>query len=260
MPADIHLPWDELERRFERLARTTVADRLALGEEHRMQTVRFAVGRLDEGKRIGEFFLRRAGRRIRCLDVGAGDGGVSAGLANYTGITAVACDLSPSAALSSIRTTGAEVGLVSANGYRLPFRDETFDAVACLEVIEHVPEPERFGAEVMRVLKPGGICMITTPARLRHLFGPDPHFGVRALLALPDGLQRARVLGAARRRFGQVDPSLYDVSHIFWSSRGVTSCFQPAARVEVMLDTPSRWGAAFRRAILWSRIVVEKRA
>jgi SAM-dependent methyltransferase len=47
----------------------------------------------------------------------------------------------------------------------LPFANATFDLVACMDVVEHVPEPVRapmFG-EVRRVLKPGGRFVLQTP-------------------------------------------------------------------------------------------------
>lgn len=40
---------------------------------------------------------------------------------------------------------------------------ETFDAIYCSEVIEHVPDPEPFVAAIARHLEPGGIVNITTP-------------------------------------------------------------------------------------------------
>jgi len=45
----------------------------------------------------------------------------------------------------------------------LPFKDAVFDTVLCNEVLEHVPEPARLMAEVARVLKPGGVLLLTTP-------------------------------------------------------------------------------------------------
>ena len=45
----------------------------------------------------------------------------------------------------------------------LPFQNETFDTVVCSEVLEHVPEPSKLIAEVQRVLRPGGILLLTTP-------------------------------------------------------------------------------------------------
>ena len=38
---------------------------------------------------------------------------------------------------------------------RLPFRDETFDAVICSEVLEHIPDNRRAVQELIRVLKSG---------------------------------------------------------------------------------------------------------
>ncbi len=48
----------------------------------------------------------------------------------------------------------------------LPFRSETFDLVMMLEVIEHLPDIPHSLREIARVLKPGGIAIVTTPNRL----------------------------------------------------------------------------------------------
>jgi SAM-dependent methyltransferase len=45
----------------------------------------------------------------------------------------------------------------------LPFRNNTLDGTALLEVIEHLPTPQIAFQEISRVLKPGGIGVITTP-------------------------------------------------------------------------------------------------
>lgn len=45
----------------------------------------------------------------------------------------------------------------------LPFKDHTFDAATCEQVLEHVPSPHAVVAELMRVVKPGGLIHIASP-------------------------------------------------------------------------------------------------
>ncbi|HEY0075802.1 MAG TPA: class I SAM-dependent methyltransferase [Abditibacteriaceae bacterium] len=45
----------------------------------------------------------------------------------------------------------------------LDFANESFDLVWCSEVIEHLKDPAFFRDEAMRVLKPGGRLVLTTP-------------------------------------------------------------------------------------------------
>jgi ubiquinone/menaquinone biosynthesis C-methylase UbiE len=50
-----------------------------------------------------------------------------------------------------------------ADSFRLPFKDDSFYCVIASEVIEHVYEPEKFLAELSRVIKKGGRLIISTP-------------------------------------------------------------------------------------------------
>lgn len=48
---------------------------------------------------------------------------------------------------------------------KLPFRKASFDAVTMTALIEHLDNPDKVLGEVNRVLKTGGICIITTPTQ-----------------------------------------------------------------------------------------------
>ena len=45
----------------------------------------------------------------------------------------------------------------------LPFKDNSFDAALCTQVLEHVPEPQQVISEIARVLKPGGQLFLSAP-------------------------------------------------------------------------------------------------
>ena len=53
-------------------------------------------------------------------------------------------------------------GLVS-DSFNLSVKSDSFDVIIASEIIEHVPEPKDFVKELFRVLKPGGVLIITTP-------------------------------------------------------------------------------------------------
>ncbi len=53
--------------------------------------------------------------------------------------------------------------LIQGSVCELPFEDNTFDKIFSTEVIEHIPDDRRALQEIYRVLKPGGILIVTVP-------------------------------------------------------------------------------------------------
>jgi 2-polyprenyl-3-methyl-5-hydroxy-6-metoxy-1,4-benzoquinol methylase len=75
------------------------------------------------------------------------------------------CDIDPRAVELAKELWGDELAAadVVEPGGSLPYPDEHFDLVVSMDVIEHVLEPVAWTREVLRVLKPGGLCFLTTP-------------------------------------------------------------------------------------------------
>ena len=118
----------------------------------------------------------RAGARI--VDVGAGEGYFSKmvgdRLQTEKGLTPesvlAACDLFP----EFFRYGGIRCDPINPDG-TLPYADASFDIACSLEVIEHIKDQFAFARELYRILKPGGIAIVSTPnvlnlnSRVRYL-------------------------------------------------------------------------------------------
>jgi SAM-dependent methyltransferase len=107
----------------------------------------------------------------RTLDIGAQNSPYAALFPNR-----IALDIKPGRGVAVIGDAQA-----------LGIGSETFDAIVCTEVLEHLPEPRRAIDEMFRVLRPGGSLLLTT----RFLFpihdAPHDYFrytkyGLRHLL------------------------------------------------------------------------------
>lgn len=93
------------------------------------------------------------------LDVGCGDGnGIE--FLNSLGWRASGVEIDP-LAVQAARARGLDV--VVGDLRTAGFADESFDAVTSSHVIEHLHDPHRFFAESVRVLKPGGVLVVSTP-------------------------------------------------------------------------------------------------
>lgn len=239
--------WAVLERAYAAVARAS---------DSRMPE--FVANRLAEGQAIAGFLSTELpSRPLKVLDLGSGNGGVGLGVANHPLYRVTAADVGLNRELRWLRRTApVPFDHVLASGERLPFATGAFDVVLCLETIEHVRDAEAVGAEIMRVLRPGGFCMLTTPARLRHLLGPDPHFGVPGLLLLPDRLQEVVVTRVLRL----VPASDYNVAHVYWYAGSLARLF-PDRQVFQAVGAPraSRLWSVLQR-FFWSRLLIFKRS
>jgi ubiquinone/menaquinone biosynthesis C-methylase UbiE len=74
---------------------------------------------------------------------------------------------------------------VFGDGARLPFADASFDTVMATEVLEHLPDPRIALREMVRVLRPGGVALVTVPFTEPLHFLPQDYWRFT-----PSGLRR----------------------------------------------------------------------
>lgn len=107
------------------------------------------------GKLISRFYERVTGITSglspdSVLDAGCGEGETLERLAPLLPDSVTGVDLNPgSVEFTRERIPGAEFSV--ANILDLPFPDDSFDLVLCLEVLEHIPDPGPAVAELKRV-------------------------------------------------------------------------------------------------------------
>ena len=100
----------------------------------------------------------------KVLDIGCGGGFMSEAMAKLgarvTGIDPAADAIAAAKAHSA--DTGLSIEYYVARGEDLPFSNDTFDYVVCVDVIEHVEDYHCMLDEIARVLRPGGIFFFDT--------------------------------------------------------------------------------------------------
>lgn len=103
---------------------------------------------------------------VRILDAGCGAGFTTAALAVFGEVAAF--DMAPEAIDCAARKAPVvKLGTITA----IPYADGCFDMVTALDVLEHEEDEATALGELSRVLKPGGILVITVPA-CRFLWSP----------------------------------------------------------------------------------------
>jgi ubiquinone/menaquinone biosynthesis C-methylase UbiE len=125
-----------------------------------------------------------AAKPLRChLDVGAGTGRLIELFRQRFQTESSACDYTG----QLMKLPGQKVDIANLNHEKLPYPDGAFDIITATEVVEHLEDYRNVLRELYRVLKPGGLCILSTPnilnlnSRLRflwfgywNLFGPLP--------------------------------------------------------------------------------------
>jgi len=149
------------------------------------------------GLRLRFITDRLTGTAPRVVDVGCGGGILAEALAKH-GARVTGIDLSTLSL--KVARQHAERGALAIDYREIDVetlaREEagTFDAVTCMEMLEHVPEPARVIAACARLLKPGGVAFFSTINRNLKAFAFAIVAGEYILGLLPRGTHSYRKL------------------------------------------------------------------
>ncbi len=156
----------------------------------------------------------RLGPDSRLLDVACGSGGPTLYLVRSTGCSAVGVDVHHDAIATATRLA-TEAGLHDRAAFRqadaarpLPFEDGSFDALVCVDAINHLPNRRAVFRDWERVLAPGGRMGFTDPITVTGSLGND-EIAVRASAGyytfVPVGEDERLLVEAGLRMIGLED-------------------------------------------------------
>ncbi len=100
-------------------------------------------------------------RNGKILDIGCGDGFISSLIKDITKAEVYGVDISRSS-VEKARKKGIKAKVVNIDK-KFPFRSNTFDAVFCGDIVEHIYDSEALLMKIYNILKPEGYLIVSVP-------------------------------------------------------------------------------------------------
>lgn len=146
---------------------------------------------------LRQFLLSRLELPVesRILEVGCGTGVISSSLQGYTQGAVIGLDFNFHF-LNQARLTGSQFHLVCADAFKVPFQNDSFDAVVCHFFLLWLPDPAGALAEMIRAARPGSPVIAFA----------EPDYGGR--IDYPPELENLGRLQAEALRIQGADPNI----------------------------------------------------
>jgi SAM-dependent methyltransferase len=186
---------------------------------------------------------------LSVLDAGCGTGGNLYHLRALGKMTGV--DFSP-AALSYCRQRGLAC-VAQASVTALPFADSTFDLVLSFDVLYHLGVADDLTAlqEFLRVLAPGGYCLVRLPAFQWLLSAHDRAVHTRQRYTAAEVRQKALAAGFLVRRITYLDTLLFPLAMLVrWRQRSKPQVESNVRPLPSPLNALLRWTLEQERHLL----------
>lgn len=110
---------------------------------------------------VYKWILKHTKPADHVLDVGCGVG-ILSNMLEKSGRSVVGIDISKNS-IDHCKKQLLKLVFKQSTVYKIPSGDDIFDVVACNQLIEHLDNVEDAIKEMLRVLKPGGKLLVTTP-------------------------------------------------------------------------------------------------
>lgn len=110
-------------------------------------------------KNIYDFLKGKEYKKL--LDIGCGTGYLISMLSKDYNAEYIGLDLSPEMINQAIRKNIKNARFIEGRSDELPFEDNTFDIVTCSQSFHHYPETDKPMQEAKRVLKNGGLYILS---------------------------------------------------------------------------------------------------
>jgi ubiquinone/menaquinone biosynthesis C-methylase UbiE len=159
-----------------------------------------------------ELLVAQLPEKGRCLEIGIGTGRIALPLMER-GVDLVGIDIS-SEMLRKLVAKAGQMKIALADATRLPFRDATFSSAIASHVLHLVPDWRAALGELVRVVAPGGVLLISRTADPAHEWNIAVRrrfFAEAGNPPWPPGMRRMQEADAAMRSRGAEVRVLEDV-------------------------------------------------